>query len=274
MTAEASAKAIEQLGVKNAQSDKVRDVFKSFDTSNTGVISKDELSEVLTRLMPGVTATQIDEMFRAADLNRDGSIDYDEFVNWIWNSGGGVPEAWGWPKEPFEYGELRVHVEEYTKAAEEERAVQAGVRAELMQRMFQNVVDVENLFHCILTHLSPHDHKEINHRVGILNIFNPLQPQCSLDLALDVPDQRKVASILMHLNSHEELDAIVQYWEKLQPQCVAKPEPYEERKKRREEEIAGLKEAMEILEAESAPAFLQRLLEEQGAQKKRKRIVK
>merc|ERR1719263_402112 len=56
--------------------------------------------------------------------------------------------------------------------------------------------------------------------------------------------------------SQEELSAILEYWEKLQPQCVAKPEPYEERKARREREIAGLKEALEILEAESAPAFL------------------
>ena len=39
----------------------------------------------------------------------------------------------------------------------------------------------------------------------------------------------------------------MEYWEKLQPQCVAKPEPYEERKKRREKEIAGLKEALEIV---------------------------
>jgi len=60
--------------------------------------------------------------------------------------------------------------------------------------------------------------------------------------------------------SQQELDAILEYWEKLQPQCVAKPEPYEERKKRREKEIAGLKEALQILEEESAsaePAFLQ-----------------
>ena len=57
--------------------------------------------------------------------------------------------------------------------------------------------------------------------------------------------------------SQEELDAILEYWEKLQPQCVAKPEPYEERKKRREKEIAGLKEAMTILMNESAgSAFL------------------
>merc|ERR1719486_1219562 len=45
-----------------------------------------------------------------------------------------------------------------------------------------------------------------------------------------------------------ELDAVLDYWEKIKEQCIAKPEPYEERKKRREAEIAGLKEALSILE--------------------------
>jgi hypothetical protein len=54
-----------------------------------------------------------------------------------------------------------------------------------------------------------------------------------------------------------ELGAILEYWEKLQPECVAKPDPYEERVKRREKEIAGLKEALSILAAESgADSFL------------------
>eukprot|EP00747_Dinoflagellata_sp_TGD_P127765 gnl/TRDRNA2_/TRDRNA2_174444_c5_seq21.p1 gnl/TRDRNA2_/TRDRNA2_174444_c5~~gnl/TRDRNA2_/TRDRNA2_174444_c5_seq21.p1 ORF type:complete len:465 (+),score=169.28 gnl/TRDRNA2_/TRDRNA2_174444_c5_seq21:119-1396(+) len=53
-----------------------------------------------------------------------------------------------------------------------------------------------------------------------------------------------------------ELDAVLEYRTKLDEQCVAKPETYEERKERREAEIKGLKEAMTILEEEAA--FLQR----------------
>jgi len=55
--------------------------------------------------------------------------------------------------------------------------------------------------------------------------------------------------------ANTELDAVMEYDEKIKDQCVAKPEPYEERKRRREAEIAGLKEALTILEGQ---VFLQK----------------
>merc|ERR1719168_519742 len=48
-----------------------------------------------------------------------------------------------------------------------------------------------------------------------------------------------------------ELDALMEYLAKLAKMCVAKAEPYAERKSRREAEIAGLKEALSILEGEA-----------------------
>jgi len=49
-----------------------------------------------------------------------------------------------------------------------------------------------------------------------------------------------------------ELDAVVEYDQKIKERCMAKPEAFEVRKKNREAEIAGLKEALAILEGETA----------------------
>jgi len=53
-----------------------------------------------------------------------------------------------------------------------------------------------------------------------------------------------------------ELSAVLDYYAKIKERCIAKPETYEERAKRRAAEIAGLKEALTILEDETA--FVQR----------------
>jgi len=53
-----------------------------------------------------------------------------------------------------------------------------------------------------------------------------------------------------------ELSAVLEYFGQLKGRCIAKPESYEERKARRESEVAGLKQALSILEDETA--FMQR----------------
>merc|ERR1719364_427361 len=50
----------------------------------------------------------------------------------------------------------------------------------------------------------------------------------------------------------DELAAVISALDKLDKMCVAKAEPYAERKARRESEISGLKDALQILEQETA----------------------
>jgi chromosome segregation ATPase len=56
--------------------------------------------------------------------------------------------------------------------------------------------------------------------------------------------------------SNTELAAVLEYYGKIKERCIAKPETYEERKARREAEISGLRDALSILENETA--FMQR----------------
>jgi len=69
--------------------------------------------------------------------------------------------------------------------------------------------------------------------------------------------EKQVSELTSDIEGEQtELDAVLDYYEKLKPGCIAKPMTYEERKARRESEIAGLKEALGILEGETATSFL------------------
>jgi len=64
---------------------------------------------------------------------------------------------------------------------------------------------------------------------------------------------KNVADLSTDLDStSEELAAVLKGLDKLNEMCVAKAEPYAEKKARRESEIAGLKDALQILEGEAA----------------------
>jgi hypothetical protein len=56
----------------------------------------------------------------------------------------------------------------------------------------------------------------------------------------------------------DELSAVLKALDQLKEMCIAKAEPYEERKARREAELAGLKEALKILEGETS--FIQKAI--------------
>jgi chromosome segregation ATPase len=53
-------------------------------------------------------------------------------------------------------------------------------------------------------------------------------------------------------SQQSELSAVLEYGAKLKERCIKKPEPYEERKRKREAEIAGLKEALSALASEAS----------------------
>ncbi|KAL4869489.1 hypothetical protein BDV12DRAFT_167821 [Aspergillus spectabilis] len=58
----------------------LREAFAVFDKDKSGSISADELRQVLRSIGDDVSDNDVDEMLRLADVNGDGSIDYEEFV--------------------------------------------------------------------------------------------------------------------------------------------------------------------------------------------------
>eukprot|EP00411_Alexandrium_monilatum_P104555 CAMPEP_0175774074 /NCGR_PEP_ID=MMETSP0097-20121207/73415_1 /TAXON_ID=311494 /ORGANISM="Alexandrium monilatum, Strain CCMP3105" /LENGTH=172 /DNA_ID=CAMNT_0017084523 /DNA_START=6 /DNA_END=520 /DNA_ORIENTATION=+ len=58
--------------------------FEKWDLKRNGYISESELKHVLSAL--GLQTAQVHAMFRDVDRNRDGKIDYQEFVRWLYGS--------------------------------------------------------------------------------------------------------------------------------------------------------------------------------------------
>ena len=61
----------------------MREAFKIFDRDGNGYIDFHELKSVITRLGEPISNEEADNLFRDADLNGDGKLDYDEFVKMI-----------------------------------------------------------------------------------------------------------------------------------------------------------------------------------------------
>lgn len=72
-------------GAKGSKDKETRilDAFKAWDKDKNGVITKDELSVVLTSLGCSTKPEDLEVMLKEADLDSDGKINYEEMVQWL-----------------------------------------------------------------------------------------------------------------------------------------------------------------------------------------------
>ena len=69
-----------------ADAKSVMEAFKMFDRDGNGKISVEEMKYILASLGESYSEKEVDEVFKEADLNKDGNIDYDEFVQFWRNN--------------------------------------------------------------------------------------------------------------------------------------------------------------------------------------------
>jgi calmodulin len=62
--------------------DEVIRAFRTFDKDGNGKISMSEFRFILTKLGDKMPENEVDEVFKEADLNHDGVLNYEEFVNY------------------------------------------------------------------------------------------------------------------------------------------------------------------------------------------------
>lgn len=56
--------------------------FREWDSDRNGYISQSELRRVLVHI--GLPGSEVGNVFKAMDANKDGNVDYDEFVSWLY----------------------------------------------------------------------------------------------------------------------------------------------------------------------------------------------
>ena len=66
------------------RADKIREMFQQFDKDGSGSVSTDEVKVMLRQL--GIPADQIDTLVALHDKNKDGELQYEEFVSFVLHS--------------------------------------------------------------------------------------------------------------------------------------------------------------------------------------------
>ncbi|CAL8077348.1 unnamed protein product [Calicophoron daubneyi] len=71
---------VEQKKKYQDTDENLRKSFKFFDKDGDGYITAVELKSVISKVNTNVTTKEIEEMIKKVDKNKDGRLDYDEFI--------------------------------------------------------------------------------------------------------------------------------------------------------------------------------------------------
>jgi Ca2+-binding EF-hand superfamily protein len=63
-------------------------MFKNYDTDGSGAVSKEEFSAMHQEMQRrGYTAKPVDAVLAEIDEDRDGEVQFNEYINWLIKSG-------------------------------------------------------------------------------------------------------------------------------------------------------------------------------------------
>lgn len=77
----------------------MKDLFALADENHDGQISREELTSIFEQLGSDI---DLDALLAECDVNKDGKLDYNEFIDFIWNVDNPIKD----PKQPTTWAEV------------------------------------------------------------------------------------------------------------------------------------------------------------------------
>jgi len=69
--------------------ERIKNTFSRYDVDGNGVITPDELQSLFSALDPDLNENEVKQIIAVSDANKDGVIDFKEFVDWLFSRKGG-----------------------------------------------------------------------------------------------------------------------------------------------------------------------------------------
>lgn len=80
-------------GISKNQMKEFREAFRLFDKDGDGCITKEELGRVMRSLGQFARNEELQQMLQDIDVDGDGNVSFEEFVDIAWNASGGLTQG-------------------------------------------------------------------------------------------------------------------------------------------------------------------------------------